>query len=121
MAHPLGTDLVISDPSEDIAVTHRNKEEQLVCTYVARMRERAFFRDEAVQLELADFNVKPGALEKIIEPDVHRFKVKRTSLIGRWNEQEREVLLQRPASQNVQATQIKSGGSHPLLPCRSGI
>ena len=110
VAHPLHADLVVSDLAKNVAIVNRDEVEQLVAPATSRQGQPTLFRDEAVQFELSDFHVEPGTVEQVVEAGIHRFEVESSRLVRGRNQQERDVLLQRAASQNVQSAKIESCG-----------
>ena len=47
-------------------------------------------------------------MKQVVEPDVDRFEVEGPGFVGRGNEQERDVLFECSAGQNVQAAQVEA-------------
>src|SRR5208337_3442849 len=76
VAHHFEPELVVAHLSEDIAVPLRDEVVELIDAAVSSEREDALFREEIVELELAQLYVKPRAAKQVIEPGHDGFKVK---------------------------------------------
>src|SRR5262249_33788814 len=53
------------------------------------------------------------AVKQVVKTHVSRLKVEGSGLIGRWHQKERDVLLQRTASQNIEPAEVESGLGEP--------
>src|SRR5882672_10677506 len=114
MSHPLDAELVVPELCEDVSVPDRDKVEELVATSASRQGQSPLLGNEAVKFELSNFHVQPGTIEQIVEADVGGFEVKGAGIVGGGNQEERNILLEGTAGENVQSAQVEAG-SRDLL------
>jgi hypothetical protein len=110
--HPLQTCLVVTDAEGiDFGNTRLSKRLQMVVLAIpadANERQKALLGERVVQLELAQFDVEPGASGEIIQPRPDRLEVEAAELVGRSKYIERKILRQRTGGMKVQARAVEA-------------
>ena len=81
---------------------------ELVESAVVGDGEDSLFRNDVVQLKLAQLEVEPWAATDVVDPGHDGFEVKSAGRIGRGQEVERIVLVERAAGMEVQTAQIEA-------------
>src|SRR6266481_7901256 len=119
MTRQLRTDLVVSHSKGEGYEGRRVRKLRdrlevidLVAT-VVRKRHNALFRDDIVELELADLDVEPARFQEIAEAYVRGFKCEDGIVSSSRHEEEADVLGQRSGGQNVHAGKIEPVGREP--------
>src|ERR1035437_245923 len=115
MPHHLDAELVVAHLSEGIAITNRNEVVELVDATVAGERQDALFREQVVEFKLTELDVQPCAAKQVIQPSHDGFKMKGGGGIGGREHVEGKVFLQRAAGVEVEAAEIETRRSDPLL------
>ena len=108
VARELGADLVV--PKAEVV---RAADGQIVVgiqeAAVGRQPRDALLREQVVQLELTDLQVGPGRVAQVVEADERRLEPGGAVGVQRRHEAERDVLVQGPEHQEVDAGQVEAG------------
>src|ERR1700674_134362 len=94
MSGKLHPELIVTQP-ESGRVANRNKVVILVDAAVGGEKQEPLLGNQVVELELPGLDVRPMRVEQIVEADVGCFEVKASCVVGRGNESERDILVQR--------------------------
>src|SRR2546422_171163 len=87
----------------------------LVQTAVVRQENDALFGEQVVQLELAELDVGPGGVAEVVKPHERGLDARGSVRVQRRHEAERDVLVERPEHQEVDAGEIEAGLGERLL------